>query len=193
VLLAGAGADATTATRLWWALADALRLDGPGLVAAADHAGLHPTRTATVCGATSAALGVVGEIDPDVLADLGITGRVGVLEVDLHLLSAAPRRPEEARPVSRFPSSEVDLAFSVPDAVPAADVEATLRAAAGALLERIALFDTYRGAGVLDGSRSLAFRLRFTALDHTLTDTEVGAARQACIGAATATHAASLR
>ena len=193
VLLAGAGADATTATQLWWGLADALSIDGPRLQATSDHAGLHPTRTATVCGAAGAPLGVVGEIESDVLADLGIAGRVGVVEVDLRLLLAEPRRPEEARPVSRFPSSEVDLAFSVPDTVPAADVEATLRAAAGALLERIALFDTYRGPGVADGSRSLAFRLRFTALDHTLTDTEVGTSRQTCIDAATAAHAASLR
>jgi len=162
-------------------------------VATSDHAGLHPTRTATVCGADGAPLGLIGEVDPDVLADLGVAGRVGVLEVDLHLLLAEPRCPEEARPVSRFPSSEVDLAFSVPDTVSAADVEATLRAAAGALLERVALFDTYRGPGVADGSRSLAFRLRFTALDHTLTDTEVGAARQSCIDTVTTTHAAALR
>ena len=192
VLLAGAGADATTATRLWLALAEALRLDGPSLLAASGHSGLHPTRTATVCGAAQAPLGVVGEVDPDVLADLGITSRVGVLEVDLRLLLAEPRRSDEARPVSRFPSSDIDLAFAVPEEVPAASIETALRTAAGALLERIALFDTYRGAGLAEGARSLAFRLRFTADDRTLTDAEVAAARQACIDAAAA-HGASLR
>ena len=191
-VLAGAGADATTATRLWWTLAEALRLGPPRLVAA-DHAGLHPTRTATVVGPSGAVLGVVGEVDPDVLSDLGIGCRVGVLELDLRRVLAEPRRPGQALPVSRFPSSEIDLAFSVPEAVPAADVEATLREAAGGLLERIALFDVYRGPGLPEGSRGLAFRLRFTSHDRTLTDTDVAAVRQACIDAVSRASGASLR
>ncbi len=193
VVLAGAGADATTAARLLRSLAEAIRLRGPRLEATSDAPGLHPTRTATVVGAAAGPLGVVGEIDPDVLSALGIAGRVGVLELDLRLLLAEPRRPAEARPVSRFPSSDVDLAFAVPDAIPAADVEATLRAAAGDLLERVVLFDVYRGAGLAAGTRSLAFHLRFTALDRTLTDTEIAAVHQACIDAVCGAHSASLR
>ncbi len=192
-VLAGGDADATTATRLWWSLADGLRLQRPRLQATADAAGLHPTRTATVVGASGSCLGAVGEVDPDVLAALGIAGRVGLLELDLGRLLAEPRRSDEALPVSRFPSSEVDLAFSVPEAVPAADVEATLRETAGELLERLTLFDAYRGPGVPDGSRSLAFRLRFTAHDRTLTDSDVAAIRQSCIDAVSGAHGASLR
>jgi len=45
--------------------------------------------------------------------------------------------------VSRFPSSDVDLAFVVADSVPAAAVEATLRRAAGDLCESVDLFDVY--------------------------------------------------
>ena len=46
--------------------------------------------------------------------------------------------------------------------------------AAGDLLESVTLFDVYRGQGIGEGTRSLAFRLRFCSLDHTLTDDEVG-------------------
>jgi len=183
VLLAGGSADATTATRIWWSLADALRLEGPRLVAMAECPGLHPTRSAAVLGASGSPLGVVGEIDPDVLSPLGIAGRVGVIELNLGLLLAEPRLSEQALPVSRYPSGDVDLAFSVPESVPAADVEATLRAAAGDLLERVALFDVYRGTGLPDSTRSLAFRLRFTAHDRTLTDADLSAIRQTCIDA----------
>jgi phenylalanyl-tRNA synthetase beta chain len=192
VVLAGAGADATTAARLWAALAADLRLAGPGL-AAAEVAGLHPSRTAAVLGVGGAPLGAVGEIDPDVLGGLGLAGRVGVLELDLGLLLAEPRRSPEAIPVSRYPSSDLDLAFSVPDDVPAGQVQATLGQAAGTLLERIALFDAYRGAGLADGTRSLAFRLRFSAPDRTLTDAELASVRQACIDAVTIAHRATLR
>jgi phenylalanyl-tRNA synthetase beta chain len=193
VVLAGGGADATTAVRLWRALADALRLAATTLAAADDGPGLHPTRTATVTGDDGCALGVAGEVDPDVLAGLGIAGRVGILELDLRRLLAEPRRSDEAAPVSRFPSSEIDLAFAVPEDVPAAAVEATLRSAAGDLLERLSLFDVYRGTGLPPGTRSLAFRLRFTASDRTLTDTEVATVRKACIDAVTRSHGATLR
>lgn len=196
VVLAGGGADATSATRLWHALADALRLAATILVATDDGPGLHPTRTAAIIGAGGAAgasLGAVGEIDPDVLAGLGIAGRVGILELDLRRLLAEPRRRDEAVPVSRFPSSEIDLAFAVPEDVPAGNVEATLRATAGELLERVSLFDAYRGTGLAEGTRSLAFRLRFTAPDRTLTDAEVATVRQACIDAVTGASGATLR
>ena len=71
----------------------------------------------------------------------------------------------------------------VDDAVPAGDVERTLRGAAGDLLERVELFDVYRGEGVDPGQRSLAFHLRFSALDHTLTEDELAALRRRCIEA----------
>ncbi len=95
--------------------------------------------------------------------------------------------------MSRFPSSDVDLALVVEEAIPAGAVERTLRAAGGELLETVQLFDVYRGDSVPDGSRSLAFRLRFCALDRTLTDQEVGELRIACIEAVSARHHAVLR
>jgi phenylalanyl-tRNA synthetase beta chain len=95
--------------------------------------------------------------------------------------------------VSRFPSSDIDLAFVVDDATPAGSVEETLARAGGDLLVDLALFDVYRGEGVPRGRRSLAFRLRFLALDHTLTDEEVGEVRQRCIEAVESAHPAALR
>ena len=155
--------------------------------------GHQPTRSGKV-SASDEGLGVVGEVDPGVLEAYGIDGRVGWLEVDLGRLLAVPRRPLVYAPISRFPSSDVDLAFVVPDAVPAAAVEATLRRAAGDLLVHLALFDVYRDAERLgDGVRSLAFALRFQAADRTLTDEEVAAVRQRCIDAVGAGHDAKLR
>jgi phenylalanyl-tRNA synthetase beta chain len=119
---------------------------------------------------------------------------VGWLEVNLEaLLTEAPRRSPLMRPVSRFPSSDVDLAFVVDLAVPAAAMETTLRRASGELLESLALFDVYRGVGIPRGTRSLAYRLRLCALDHTLTDEEVAAVRARCIAAVERAHGAALR
>ena len=75
------GQDATEASRAWQVLARALAVADDSLLAG-PQPGLHPTRSAAVV-VGGEEVGVVGEIDPAVLGDLGIAGRVGWLEVDL--------------------------------------------------------------------------------------------------------------
>jgi len=77
------------------------------------------------------------------------------------------------QPLAPFPAVERDLALVVPDGVPAAEVEAGVRAQGGALFRGIIMFDYYRGKGVPEGYRSLAYRLRFLSLERTLTDDEI--------------------
>ena len=76
------------------------------------------------------------------------------------------------------PSVELDLALLVPGAVPAERVETLIRAQAGELLERLALFDEYQGAGIPAGHRSLAWRLTFRHPDRTLRDKEIEGRRE---------------
>jgi len=194
-VFAAPGDDARTAAAAWATLAQALRLTGVRLVPPGDGpalSGLHPTRSARLVAPGQPDLGRVGEIDPAVLDAFGLVGRVGWLEVDLGALTGVGRVPEEAHPVSRFPSSDIDLALVVADSVAAADVATVLEIASGDLLESVHLFDVYRGAA-LEGRRSLAYRLRFCALDRTLTDEEVGHLRTGCIEAVSAQLGAELR
>ncbi len=183
------GHDAAGALRLWRGLAAGLRLDRVRL-RAATRAGLHPTRTAEIVAGTDTGgdgglvVGAVGEVDPGVLAAHQLEGAVGWFQVDLgRLLRDAPRRPEAFRPISRFPSADIDLAFVVDDGVPAHRVERTLGSAAGDVVESVALFDVYRGEGVGPSARSLAYHVRLSALDHTLTEEELAAVRRRLIEA----------
>jgi phenylalanyl-tRNA synthetase beta chain len=185
-------AAAAAAARTWAYLADAMRLQA-NAISASEIPGWHPTRAGDILSAAGKRLGTVGEIDPDVVAAYGLQQRIGYLSVSLDDLLAQPRRPLVAPDISRYPASDVDLAFLVADSVPAADVRATLRAAGDDLLEAVWLFDTYRGAQIGAGRRSLAFRLRFRALDHTLHETELAQARQSTIDAVIAAHGAELR
>ncbi|HEX3426303.1 MAG TPA: phenylalanine--tRNA ligase subunit beta [Acidimicrobiales bacterium] len=191
IVMSGADADATLATRLWGVLAKGMRLSGVRLEPAI-VAGMHPSRTARIV-ADGQSLGAVGEVDPAAVAAYGLTGRVGLVMAELEALVAAPRQPAQARPVSRFPASDFDLAFVVVDRVPAAAVRDTLLATGGELAESVTLFDVYRGAVLGDRRRSLAFRVRLRALDHTLTESEVASMRTAMIDAVTAAHGAELR
>ena len=77
------------------------------------------------------------------------------------------------QPLPQFPAVERDLALLVPDRVLAYDVEALIQMRGGALLEGVELFDLYRGEGVEQGTRSLAYRLRFRSPDRTLEDKQV--------------------
>ncbi len=185
------GRDASAAVRLWRVVVDGLRLDEVRLEGAGVP-GLHPTRSARIVVGGDA-VGAIGEVDPDVLAEHGLSSPVGWIEVVLDRLLAGPRRPATYKPVSRHPSADFDLALIVEDVVPASDVEATLREAGGEELERIELFDVYRGEHVPPGHRSLAYHLRFSALDHTLTDEELAGLRRRCIEAVETAVGASLR
>jgi len=204
VLFARQDDNARSSSAAWTYLTDALRVCDVAIVVPTSDAevpaGLHPTRSARLFlpGEPPEQIGVLGEVDPAVVAAFGLAGsgqrRIGWFEVDLELLlSVAPRRSLLLETPSRFPSSDIDLAFSVPETVPSAIVESTLRIAAGELLEDVWLFDVYRGEGVEPGERSLAYRLRFCAHDRTLTDAEVGELRVRCIDAVEGAHEAKLR
>ena len=173
--VAMAGRDAVSAMSVWRELVASM-----GLGARVDQStvprGMHPTRSATLSLGRDV-VGAVGEIHPSVLEAFGVAERVAWLELDLTRLLSAEPKIAQWKATSRYPSSDVDLAFVVADTVPAEKLDKAIRQAAGGLLVDLSLFDVYRGAGVADGSRSLAYRLRLQAADRTLTDTEVAAVR----------------
>jgi phenylalanyl-tRNA synthetase beta chain len=77
------------------------------------------------------------------------------------------------RPLPDHPAVDRDLALVTPHETTSAQVEAGVREAAGDLLEQIEPFDLYIGEGLPEGTRSVAWRLRFRHPDRTLTDPEV--------------------
>ncbi len=154
--------------------------------------GMHPTRSADVVIAGKVR-GHVGEVDPAVCKAFNIVGRVAWLELDLESVLNGPHGNRKYTPVSKYPSSDVDLAFEVPDGINAATIAGALRKGGGKQLISAELFDSYRGTGVADGARSLAFRLRFQAPDRTMTDDEIGELRAACINAAQKQKGVALR
>ncbi|MCU1493743.1 MAG: pheT [Acidimicrobiaceae bacterium] len=207
LLLGGDGDDASAAVRAWRVLVDGLGLDaaalqleqgpslGPDVGALA--IGVHPSRRGLVLDAATKLqpVAVIGEVDPEVLDSFGLSRdrRVGWMVVDLEQLETLPTRSDLARPVSRFPSSDIDLAFLLGEETPAGDLEEVLRESAGELCESVRLLDAYRGPGVPEGARSLAYRVRFCALDRTLTDVEVAELRARCIAEVESKLPATLR
>jgi phenylalanyl-tRNA synthetase beta chain len=202
----GSELAAAYAVQVWEVLGGALRLagatvspQGPASGTTGDAAGaaavwgaLHPGRRAAVV-VNGVSAGVVGELAPDVARRYDLVDRVAVLIVDLAPVLYAPARGWVARPVSKYPASDLDMAFVVSDEVAAAQLGATVREAAGDLLESLALFNVWRDSSLGPTRRSLAFRARLRAPDRTLTQPEVAAVRDAVAQAAADAHGATLR
>jgi phenylalanyl-tRNA synthetase beta chain len=153
----------------------------PVTYAPARHASLHPGRSSEVCVAsadgTPTRLGTVGQLHPTIAErfDLG-TGPILVAELDFDRLVEARQPLETIQTPSRFPPADRDISFFIDETTPNAELEAVIREAAGDLLERVELFDIFRGGTVPAGRQSMAFSLRYRAPDRTLADEEVSAA-----------------
>jgi len=114
-----------------------------------------------------------GRVAPDAADAPAWAGDVWLLEARLPVGRRTPAVAYAA--LAERPASERDLALLVPRATAAAEVQEVIRGSAGALLEAVWPFDLYEGKGIPEGTRSIAFRLRFRAPDRTLTDAETDA------------------
>ncbi|HEY0930084.1 MAG TPA: phenylalanine--tRNA ligase subunit beta [Gemmatimonas sp.] len=136
-------------------------------------------------------LGPVGQVNPvsldrpvwaaeawGVELTLGVMASEDVAAANHHAHAPAERESGATRavryaPLPTTPAAEFDVALLVPDAVNVATVDEALRRAGGDLLEQVTLFDEFRGQGVPEGTRSLAWRLTWRHPERTLRDKEL--------------------
>jgi len=142
-------------------------------------------------------LGVMGQLAPSLAEARGLTPgeELYVAEIDAEALARIGASDDDLRAESlpRFPSIVRDLSIVVDEALPAASVRGTIRAAAPSTLISIAEFDRYQGKGVPDGRVSLSLRLTFLDPERTLTDDEVHKATERIVDALRTAHGAEQR
>ena len=142
---------------------------GPSSVAAALFV---PSTTVDVSLPSGETIGRAGQIRPERIDSPAWGGPVWAMELRLPADPQLERTPT-FKPLPQFPGVDRDLALLVPHDVSAQSVLDCIRGSAGALLDDVTIFDMYRGEGVAENERSLAFRLRLQAWDRTLTDKQV--------------------
>jgi phenylalanyl-tRNA synthetase beta chain len=140
-----------------------------------DDPNLHPGRAARV-DVPGVLAGRLGELHPALVDRLDLGGPVVVAELAVRGLAGGTLSAPLGATPARHPAVERDVAVVIAESVAAADVAASIRAHAGDLLTSLELFDIYRGRPLADADKSLAWRLRFQALDRTLTEAEVDGA-----------------
>ncbi len=148
-----------------------LRLKKASYAAVKNNPSYHPGRCAEV-SVEGEVVGVIGQVHPAVAKNYGIDAEVYCAEVSFtkllnHLLPDATYTP-----LPKYPTVTRDLALICDEEITVAQAEDTITAAAGKLLRGVKLFDIYRGTGVPEGKKSMAFSLELRADDRTLTDSD---------------------
>ena len=151
------------------AILTGLRMPKASYTAVKDNPSYHPGRCAMV-SINGVELGYMGQVHPLVCKNYGMDAEVYCVEIDFSKLFTLQLPDPTYTPLPKYPTVSRDLAIVCDEAVTVAEAENVITAAAGKLLRGIRLFDIYRGVGVPDGKKSMAFSLELRSDDRTLTD-----------------------
>ena len=148
-----------------------LRTKKASYTAVKDNPSYHPGRCAMV-SIDGVDLGYIGQVHPLVAKNYGIDCEVYCAEINFTKLFDLRLPDATYTPLPKYPTVNRDLSLICSESVTVAEAENVILAAAGKLLRGVKLFDVYRGTGVPQGMKSLAFSLSLRADDRTLTDVD---------------------
>ena len=169
-----------------------LRIANVKFEACTDNASYHPGRCACVY-AGETLLGVFGQIHPLVAANYGVDSEIYTAELSFEAMYEMRGGIPVYQPLPKFPAVTRDIAVVCDEAVTVGALEESIRRGAKGLLKEVSLFDIYRGPGVADGKKSVAFNLVLRADDRSLTGDEADEDVQSILAALSADHGAVLR
>lgn len=154
-------------------LLDSWGLTGVSFIAGPDLPTLHPGRRARVLlGETE--LGWLAELHPAVQETYDLPERAYLFELDMDAVWSKVQAVVPAyKPWSKFQAVSRDIAVVLPENVSNAQVESRIISLGGELLNGLRLFDFYQGDQVPSGCKSLAYRMVFQSMEHTLTEKEI--------------------
>ena len=152
--------------------AEDVHFEGP--TGAPSDASYHPGRCATVWSGSDC-IGIFGQIHPLVARNYGVDGELYCAELSFDELMNARGADPEYTPLPKFPAVTRDIAVVCDEAITVGALETAIRKGARGLLKEVSLFDIYRGKGIDEGKKSVAFNLILRADDRSLTAEEADA------------------
>lgn len=139
----------------------------------------HPGRSAVVVK-DGVALGILGELHPDVTDNYSIGTRVLCAKLNVDSMLAAADSEKVYKPLPKFPAVNRDLSLVCDEELPAADIEKAITTAVGNILEKVTLFDLYQGEQIEKGKKSISYSISMRSHSSTLTDEQAdGAVKRA--------------
>ncbi len=153
------------------ALFAGLRMKKASYTAEKNNPSYHPGRCASI-SIDGEVIGVMGQVHPLVAKNYGIDSEVYCAELNFTKMLGLRLPDPTFTALPKYPAVSRDLALICSEDITVAQVEEVISASAGKLLRKIQLFDIYRGVGVPEGKKSMAFSLQLRADDRTLTDSD---------------------
>jgi len=138
----------------------------------AEHPALHPGQSARILRGERPA-GWIGALHPKLVRTLDLPEAPLLFELDWEAIRDT--RVPVSQPLSEFPSSRRDLALVVPETVSADALIACAKASGENLLQKVFIFDIYRGDNLPTACKSVALGLIFNDYSRTLTLEEIDA------------------
>lgn len=132
----------------------------------------HPGKTACV-NIRKELLGTLGEVHPDVAENYGIEARCYIAELNMDVLFANANLNKVYKVLPKFPAVTRDMALLVDDAILVQEIEDIILKQGGKMVEKVKLFDVYKGKQIPDGKKSIAYSILYRLENKTLTDEEV--------------------
>jgi phenylalanyl-tRNA synthetase beta chain len=149
--------------------------------------------SATVALGGKLQLGVFGQLAPALAKKYDLRDAVLLAELNLDTLLARRNASRSFKPLPAFPSVRRDVAVLVTESITHDAVLQAVKQAKPANLESVELFDVFRGKGVPEGQKSLAYAFTYRAGDKTLTDSEVTASHEKVVAVIKAQLQATVR
>ncbi len=140
-----------------------------------DTCTLHPGRSAVILHAGTP-IGFLGEIHPAVQENYGFGTRVYVAKLCATEMLPMAQTEVTYKPMPKFPAITRDLSLLCEDALPVGTMEKAIKDAVGKILEKVTLFDVYKGQQIAEGMKSVSFSISMRSHEGTLTDEQADAA-----------------
>ena len=135
----------------------------------------HPGRSAIITKG-DVAIGIVGELHPEALDNYEIGVKAYAAKLNIPEMMSISVVDKEYKALPKFPASTRDLSIVCDDSVPVADLEKAIKSAVGSILEKVTLFDVYRGQQIADGKKSVSYSISMRSHEGTLTDEQADGA-----------------
>ena len=132
----------------------------------------HPGRCAEIILSDKSSVAVFGELHPLTAQNYGFDIPVYAAVIDTEKLASIVCFDRTYKQIPRYPAISRDFAFLCNADAEAGSIEEVISRAGGKLVEKIDLFDVFRGEKLGTGKKSLAFNVSLRSADHTLTDDE---------------------
>lgn len=137
-----------------------------------ENVSYHPGKTAKIIIGRNNA-GTLGEVHLDVCENYGLDVPCFVAELNLDVLYEGADMDKKYKALPKFPAVTRDIALLVEDSLLVQEIDETIKKAGGNLVEKIELFDIYKGKQIPEGKKSIAYAIWYRDENKTLTDKDV--------------------